>query len=151
MLSRYRRGADDDGPLHLEIGRGAAAGDQHLVVGADHRGGILHEDDRLGRDLSSGLLRVIDVVQADAHDLARVGDRRPHPQLTGSREHGKLSTFQRFTGAGEAASGEERTVDVAGDRRQVVDDAVVGTHGGALGPQGPEAKQLHWPSKMTWG
>ena len=84
--------ADDDDQLGLVIDLLADPGQDDRVAVADQGGRILAEEDRLGRDRHAALGGVVAVVQADADDLARVGDRRQEPGLgrvVASRSRGR--------------------------------------------------------------
>ena len=66
---------DDDAELDLEIeGGGALRPDDRLAV-RDHRVGELGEQERARRCGPAALGDVLAIVQADAHDLGRPGDR----------------------------------------------------------------------------
>ena len=71
--------ADHDAQLDLPVGFRRAARDPYVVVRADQRVRRLGEQDRLIGDRRPGLGRVVAVVQADAQDLVRPGDRGADP------------------------------------------------------------------------
>ena len=78
--------ADDDAELDLPVGLGRAARDPDVVVRADQGVGRLGEQDRLVRHGLAGLGGVVAVVQPDAQDLVRPGDRGADP-LAGEARH----------------------------------------------------------------
>src|SRR5262249_7738704 len=65
-----------DDEFGLVIDLGADGGQDDGLTGADEGGGVLAEQDGFARDGGSALGGVVAVVEADAHDLARVGDGR---------------------------------------------------------------------------
>ena len=67
--------ADHDGELGLPVELVGVARPRHLAVVRHQRVVEAAEHDRIGRDRAAGLLGVLAVVEADAQDLARVGDR----------------------------------------------------------------------------
>src|SRR5260370_760506 len=71
--------------LDLPIELLARARAQDRITGADDRGVPLAEDRRLLRNGVAGFLGVIAIVQADADELARIGDGRVQPR--GGRRH----------------------------------------------------------------
>ena len=68
--------ADDDHQLGLVIDLGAHLGQDDLGPRADQGRCVFAEDDRLGGDRHAALGGVVAIVQAQADDLGRVGDRR---------------------------------------------------------------------------
>ncbi len=68
--------ADDDDQLGLEIDLLADRGQDDGVAMADERGGVLAEEDRVLRDGSPALGRVVPIIEADADDLARIVNGR---------------------------------------------------------------------------
>jgi hypothetical protein len=81
-------GADHDGELALFLDAVGLRGQPDRVVGTDHRGGRLDEDQRLFGHLVAELGRVVGVVAADPDDLAgedrgEQADVGQRPALTG--------------------------------------------------------------------
>src|SRR5690606_40967574 len=122
--------ADDDAELYLPVGLGGAARDPHVVVRADQGVGRLGEQDRLAGDGLSGFGGVVAVVQPDAQDLVRAGDRRADP-LPGELPH--VAAGDPLGEQGGAAGGEELLVEVGGDVGDVDVVGVVHADDGLLG------------------
>ena len=84
---------------------------EHLVVGADHGVGGLHEHDGLRRHLRAGLVRVVAVVQPDADDLAGRATGAADSQPLG-RDHGQRITLERVADARHSPGSEESPIDL---------------------------------------
>ena len=67
--------ADDEGDLGLVVDLAAVGGQRDRGSGRGQRVAVLAEDRRAGGHLHAALGRVLAVVEADADDLVRVGDR----------------------------------------------------------------------------
>src|SRR5438270_8476663 len=79
-LDVRRPAAHDDRELRLPIDLGGTLRNDHVVVRTGDRTRRLEEDHGLVRNGHAGLARVVAVVEADAHDLARPAQRRPQPR-----------------------------------------------------------------------
>jgi hypothetical protein len=143
LLHVLRAAPDHDRELHLPIGLLRAARDLDLVVGALERGGRFHEHHGLFRDRRVGLARVLAVIEADAHDLARALDGRPQSgaglHLGAARCVGREPRGEPL----ETALGEERFAVVLSERRDVEKTAVGGDHAGLFGAGRTVSKDLH--------
>ena len=106
--------ADDDAQLDLPVGFRRAARDADVVVRADQRVRRLGEQDRLIRDRRPGLGGVVAVVQADAQDLVRPGDRGADPLIGECRQLSRRHPLADDAAqARDPVAAEERLVEVA--------------------------------------
>ena len=112
--------------------------------GPDDRVGRLGEQDRLVRDGLPGLGGVVAVVEADAEDLVRPGDRRTDA-LIGEGVHLALrrTLLDQRAQRVQPAGAEEGLVEVGDGVGDVDVRGVVDADDGAFGADGAEAHQLH--------
>jgi hypothetical protein len=81
----------------------------------------------------------IEIVEANANDLLRLGDRRPdtHPPRVDSREP---TSGNEALHLGEATVGQKRSVEVTSDRREVEKPPLPIEHGRALTSRGSNSQ-----------
>jgi hypothetical protein len=78
---KLRSGADDGGDFDFPVELGRSARLLDLVVRSAQRGVGLQEEDRLGRNLRTGFLGMIDIVQPDGDEFRDAGHRRADSRL----------------------------------------------------------------------
>ena len=135
-----RLGADDDAQLDFPIGLDGILGDDHIVIGTDNGAGGLHEQDRLLGDGRPGLGGVIGVVEADADELADIGNAGADAVVAVQLRQGAEVCGGDI---GQACRAQGGAADVVDDARQVADGTVFSEDGGLFCALGADTKQFH--------
>ena len=137
-------GSDDDAELNLVVDLGRAARDVHVVCRTDNGVGSLGKEQRLLRDRHARLRGVVGVVEAGAHEVSWASDGSSQTGFgRQGRQRRDLSRRPATLQIGDATSREERGIQVAGDRRDVVPLAFGTQHSGHLGAGGAHTDELH--------
>src|SRR5438552_2937008 len=142
-LDVARAAPDDHRKLHLPVGLRAAPGDDDVVVRTAERGRRFEEQHGLGRDRLARLLRVVAIVETDAHDLAGSHERWSEPHAV--RHGGGAGPFLREPArqALEAAGAEERLVVIGAESRDVNAPPSVHNQAGPFPPRFTESNEFH--------
>ena len=137
-------GTDDEGDLHLPVHVDRVPRVHDVVVGPDDAVGRLAEQDRLGRDLLIGLLRVVGEVEPYGNEIARASHGRPDPGA-GRRQRQRIRVertyhCEQLRRQGRAGEVRHKAGEIADHAASVHDAGLLGTgiaksnelHGSAL-------------------
>ena len=132
--------ADDHPQLHLPVGLLRPCGQHHIVIRPADATDVLGENDRLGRLLHADFRGMVGIVQADADELLRIGDRRRDAwRALDGRQGSRVELRHRLQQAGFQHSRR----DVAHVVGNVVHAPGGIDEGGALQPRFSVASEFH--------
>ena len=135
--------ANDNRQLHFPVRFPGVPRDYQIIIRSNDGSGALEKENGLRGDRHSRFLRMIRVVQAHTHDLARSRDTRPQTHACiHRRSHGRIHLHPSGQPL-QPVAGKESLIVIRTKRRDIDAASIVEEDTGFFVIRGAEADEFH--------